>query len=242
MKTYKLIFMAFATMIVGTFVITSCSNETSTTDTLNRSSQNERTRVTFPNSNILSSETISDPNERIEIVSKVENSTLNIENYDLNDIQKVLFIDSDIIMYSIPNRNEIEKIIIYRYIDIFQITLAEFYELPNGNRQFRISTLDNKSIYSLQLNEEDRIGNFEISNNDEFKDFSLNVSIIQEPEVEGDSGVCCRKQNGWSACMDCTASACSDSWVCVAVLALLPVETLAGFAVSCIGAGSNATC
>lgn len=53
---------------------------------------------------------------------------------------------------------------------------------------------------------------------------------------------CCRHEAGWSDCMDCTVEACGRSWFCVASLVVAGPEVLAGFAVSCIGAGPNTFC
>ncbi len=53
---------------------------------------------------------------------------------------------------------------------------------------------------------------------------------------------CCRHASAWSACMNCTVEACGSSWLCVAALVVAGPETLAAFAVSCIGAGPNTFC
>ena len=149
-------------------------------------------------------------------------------------------------MYSISIKNSENKIIIYKYDNIFQVNLAEYSTL-NNIKDFKLKSIDNQMFYSAQIDNENRIGNLKIEKNEKLNGFSNDVYSLHMEKHQMKSSFsakedCCRHAAGWSACMDCTAEACGRSWICVAALVVAGPETLAGFAVSCIGAGPNTFC
>jgi hypothetical protein len=151
-------------------------------------------------------------------------------------------------MYSVAVKNSLNKIIIYNYDDIYQVNIAE-YSSVSDLKDFKLKSLDNQLFFSVQLDKENRIGNLTIEKNDNLNSFSNNVYTqhmdkhnLQTSNSRVNVVDCCRHASGWSACMDCTVEACGTSWFCVAALVVAGPETLAGFAVSCIGAGENTFC
>lgn len=184
--------------------------------------------------------------ERAEILNTVENNGIDMSILDNKDVKKFYFNNSDVLMYSVSVKNSENKIIIYKYDDLYQVSKAEYYSIGD-KMQFSLKTLDNNLFYSLQLDDKDRLGNISIEKNKMINTFNNNVyelhmakhRIISNASASAD---CCRHESGWSDCMDCTVSACGSSWGCAITFALLPAEMAAGFAVSCIGAGPNTFC
>jgi hypothetical protein len=186
--------------------------------------------------------------ERVKIVSTIKENGIDVNSLNIKEIKKFYFNNSEITMYSIPAQNQ-ETIIIYKYDNLYQVNIAEFYPANDGNMQFKLKTTDRNIFYSLELNAENKIGNLIIEENLKMNRFNNNVYSVQMEKIksmnniEQESAVdCCRHASNWSGCMDCSAAACGRSWICVAALVFAGPETLAGFAASCIGAGPNTFC
>ena len=185
--------------------------------------------------------------EKENIISMLNEAGADLCFLNLEIMKKFHFNNSDIIMYSIPFLNSENIVVIYKYDDICQVNIAEYYTLENGKNQFSLKTLDNELFYSLQTDSDNRIGNFIIEKNYELQNFSNAVYSLREKKDKNQSDfelrrTCCRRASDWGACMNCTAAACGSSWVCVAALVVAGPETLAGFAVSCIGSGPDSFC
>lgn len=184
--------------------------------------------------------------ERTEIINSIKEKGIDLSTLDNKNVKKFYFNHSEILMYSVAVKNSENKIIVYKYDDIYQVNLAEYSSLSDL-KDFKLKSLDNQLVYSVQLNNENKIGNLKIEKNEKLNNFSNNVYSLHMAKHQLNSNIsakakCCRNKASWSACMDCTAEACGRSWICVAALVIAGPETLAGFAVSCIGAGPNTFC
>ena len=185
--------------------------------------------------------------ERTKIINTAKEKGIDLSMIDNKDVKKFYFNNSDILMYSISVKNSENKIIIYKYNDIYQVNKAEYY-LAGNKMQFNLKSLDNKMFYSLQIDDKNRLGNISIEKNEQMNSFNNNIYQLHMEKHQLDSNIyakssgCCRNESGWSDCMDCTVSACGSSWACAITFALLPVEMAVGMSVSCIGAGENTFC
>ena len=186
-------------------------------------------------------------NERDEIVKTVKNNDIDLKTLNTKDVKKFYFNNSEILMFSISIKNSENKIIVYKYDNIYLVNKAEFSS-NTDLKQFKLKSVNDQLFYSLELNKENKIGNLQIEKNKKINEFSNSVyeSHMAKHSIRKSSTLakadCCRHAAGWSDCMDCSVSACSSSWACGITFALLPAEMAAGFAVSCIGAGSNTFC
>ncbi|MEE4248430.1 MAG: hypothetical protein V2I33_23860 [Kangiellaceae bacterium] len=185
--------------------------------------------------------------ERTEVINTAKKNSVDLSTLNSRDVKKFYFNNSPVIMYSISLKNSANKIIIYKYNDLYQIMKAEYYSIES-KMQFNLKTLDDNMFYSLQKDAKDRIGNIHIENNEKINNFNNEVYSIQMAQQNIDLTTrvseegCCRQESGWSACMDCTVEACGRSWLCVGALVIAGPEVMAGFAASCIGAGPNTFC
>lgn len=184
--------------------------------------------------------------ERTQIINTIKQNGINLSTLESKSVKKFYFNNSDILMYSVSIKNSESKIIVYKYDDIFQVNLAEYCTFDNI-RDFKLRSIDNQLLYSVQLDNENRIGNLIIEKNEKLNKFSNDVYSLRMEKHKMKSGlsanaVCCRREANWQACMNCTAEACGRSWICVAALVVAGQETLAGIAVSCIGAGPDTFC
>ena len=112
----------------------------------------------------------------------------------------------------------------------------------------QLKTMDDREYFTLELDDQMRFGELRVFENEEIKSFNKAVYSLtsmeegQEATAKGARALCCRKESSWAACMNCTIDDCQGSWVCKAVAIIAPVELVAGFAASCIGAGPDAKC
>jgi len=195
-------------------------------------------------------EQLGENNEKKKIISLIIDKGLNQVNLISEDVKKFYFNNTDLLMYSISIKDSQNKIIIYKYEDLYQVNFAEYYSVGDI-MQFEMKTFDNNLYYSLQINGDNKIGNFNIKDNIEISNFSSDVYSLSstfknfsadECDPDEQEGQCCRKQCSWSDCMDCSVSYCGQTWYCAMTFALLPVEFSAGLAASCIGAGPSSWC
>lgn len=195
-------------------------------------------------------EQLGDNKEKKKIISLIIDKGFNQVNLISEDVKKFYFNNTNLLMYSISIKDSQNKLIIYKYEGLYQVNFAEYYSVGN-KMQFEMKTFDNKLYYSLQINGDNKIGNFNIKDNIEISNFSSDVYSLSstfknfstnECHPVEQKGKCCRKQCSWSDCMDCSVSACGQTWYCAITFALLPVEFSAGLAASCIGAGPNSWC
>lgn len=170
------------------------------------------------------------------------------EFLNLEETQKFFFNHTDVIMYSIPTLDPEQTLILYESHGLYQVSMVQFRPVEGGLMQFTLKTMDDRDYFSLKLDDQNRMGELRIFENEKIKSFNKAVNSLtlneesQDEQLKGTSAVCCRRESSWSDCMECTVDDCSDSWVCKVVAMIAPAELVAGFAASCIGAGTDARC
>jgi len=180
---------------------------------------------------------------REALANGVEEGFLMIE-----EAQKFFFNHTGVIMYSIPTIDSEQTLILYESNGLFQVSKAHYGPAKGGVMSFALKTMDDRDYFSLKLDDQNRIGELRVYENEEVQSFNravYSISLKEESRDEtlkGTSVICCRKESSWSDCMSCTANDCEDSWLCKIVAIVAPVELVAGFAASCIGAGENSRC
>ena len=186
--------------------------------------------------------------EREQIVREAQANGIEEDFLMIEEAQKFFFNHTGVIMYSIPTLDPEQTVIIYESKGLYQVSMAHFSPAEGGHMSFALKTMDDRDYFSLKLDDQMRIGELRVSENQEVKNFNRAVYSIslkeesQDVTTKGTSAICCRKESSWSDCMSCTASDCSGSWLCKVVAIIAPAELIAGFAVSCIGAGEEARC
>jgi hypothetical protein len=166
----------------------------------------------------------------------------------IEEAQKFFFNHTEVIMYSIPTIDPEQTVIIYETVGFYQVSMTHFGPTEGGVMSFTMKTMDDRDYFSLKLDDENRIGDLKVSENEMVKTFNETVYSLtlgeesQEFTAKGATAACCRKESSWSDCMECTTSDCLGSWLCKITGIIAPKELIAGIAVSCIGAGPDARC
>jgi len=162
--------------------------------------------------------------------------------------QKFFFNHTGVIMYSIPTSDPEQTLILYKTEGLYLVSMAHYRPAEIGRMSFTLKTLDDRDYFSLKLDDQNRIGDLKVFENEEIISFNNAVYSLtckeesQETTLKGASASCCRKEGSWRACMNCTFDDCADSWICKAAAIIAPAELVAGIAASCIGAGPDAKC
>lgn len=146
-------------------------------------------------------------------------------------------------VYSIQEVSCGEKIILYEYDGMYLPARASFSPVSDTVQLFELRTLDGSLCYSIEISVGNRIGEIRINDNPGLDQFRSAVSdhIEHEKLLKGVDSDYCRQEESWSACFNCTMEYCSSKWYCSLAVAVYPIEFIAGFAASCIGAGPDAT-
>jgi len=166
----------------------------------------------------------------------------------IEEAQKFFFNHTEVIMYSIPTIDPEQTVILYESMGLYQVSMTHFGPAEGGVMSFTMRTMDDRDYFSLKLDNENRIGDLKVSENEVIKTFNETVYSLnlkeesQEITLKGVTAPCCRKESSWSDCMECTTSDCLGSWLCKIVGIIAPKELIAGIAVSCVGAGPDARC
>lgn len=186
--------------------------------------------------------------ERDRIVRAATEKGIEEDFLILEAAQKFFFNHSEVIMYSIPTQDPEQTLIVYETLGLYQVGMAHFSPAGEGLMSFTLKSMDDHDYFSLKMDDQNRIGEFKVSENEEVKSFNKAVYSLtlveesQEESLKATEAECCRRESSWSECMTCTIDDCEGSWVCRVAGLLLPVEMFAGFAVSCLGTGPNANC
>jgi hypothetical protein len=186
--------------------------------------------------------------ERDQLVRAALENGVQQEFLMIEEAQKFFFNHTGVIMYSIPTLDPEQTLILYEIKGLYLVSMAHFWPAEQGRMSFTLKTMDDRDYFSLKLNDQMRMGELTVSENEAIKSFNRAVYSLTYKEeshdmtVKGASAICCRKESSWSDCMNCTLDDCSDSWLCKAVALVAPAELVASFAVSCIGAGPDSRC
>ncbi|QMU63956.1 MAG: hypothetical protein GKR88_06365 [Flavobacteriaceae bacterium] len=81
-------------------------------------------------------------------------------------------------MYSLQLNDLKKSLIIYKYEDIYQVSVANYYEINNEVKKFELNTLDKKLFYSINVDSENKMGDFVLSKNSQMNNFSNQVSLF----------------------------------------------------------------
>ncbi len=180
---------------------------------------------------------------RSALANGVEEAFLMVE-----EAQKFFFNHTDVIMYSIPTLDPEQTLILYETKGLYQVSMAHYRPAEQGRMAFTLKTMDDRDYFSLILDDQMRMGELKIFENEEIKSFNKTVYSLtyreesQDASLKETSAICCRRESSWRGCMNCTTSDCAESWLCKAAGIVAPFELIAGMAASCIGAGPDARC
>jgi len=201
----------------------------------------------FYDNHIYRIEQLGENPEKRKVEAAARENGVDMDCLLLEVVKKHYFNHTGVIMYSIPTSNPEQTVILYQSHGLFQVSMAEFGPAPGQKMQFGLRTMDDQPFCSFQLDEQNRIGEFVVSENELIQSFNndiyfLTLETSHRKSTHAEDAVCCRKEATWKACMSCTVDACLDSWVCkLAGIAAGP-ELAAALAASCIGAGPDARC
>lgn len=186
--------------------------------------------------------------ERAQVLRAAMDRGLERDILMIEEARKFFFNHSGVIMYSIPTPDPEQTVILYETSGLYQVSMAHYSPAEAGIMVFALKTMDDREVFSLKLDEQLRMGDLKVNENEEIKNFNqalYSLTYVEESQDAGPKGagaICCRRESSWTACMSCTFDDCADSWICKAAGMIAPAELVAAFAVSCIGAGSDARC
>lgn len=166
----------------------------------------------------------------------------------IEEAQKFFFNHTGVLMYSIPTMDPEQTLIFYESKGLLLLSMANYGPAEGGLMSFALKTMDDQSYFSLKLDDQNRIGDLRVYENEEVLSFNRAVYSIslkeesQETNLKDAAAECCRKESSWRDCMNCTTSDCADSWLCKAAGMVAPFELIAAMAASCVGAGPDARC
>ncbi|TFH23320.1 MAG: hypothetical protein E4H10_12330 [Bacteroidia bacterium] len=192
-------------------------------------------------------ELLGENREKSEVEVAARENGVDMDCLLINEVKKFYFNHTAVIMYSIPTADPEQTVILYKSHGLFQVSMAEFRPAAGQKMQYGLRTLDDQPFYSFQLDEQNRIGDFVISDNETINSFNneiyfLTLETSHRKSTNTEDAVCCRKEATWRACLMCTLDACSSSWICRLSGIVAGPELAAALAASCIGAGPGARC
>lgn len=195
-------------------------------------------------------EQLGENKEKQNVLSTIKDNNVDLNLLSINDIKKFYLANSIVEFYSIPYKNLNSKLILYNFEGVYEVNVIEYYQIENSITEYKLKTLDDVLNYSLQINEDNKIGNIITHSNEIMEEYSARIyfehntmhSIDYKPDGKVGYSTCCRNRDGWSDCFSCTVSACGDSWVCTAAMVVAGPEMIVAMGASCIGAGEGAKC
>lgn len=186
--------------------------------------------------------------EAERVVSVIQNKLGSIDDYNILGIKKCYINNSNIVMYTVPSISSDNRIVVYKHEELYQVNIAEFTPEGNGITKFRMKTVDGALVYGLSINEKNEIGEFVHSTNQEMNQFSNRVYEQEKAKLGTTSSElksvngCCRQESDWEGCFNCTTEFFARKWYGVIAYAIAGSEFVTAIGISCIGAGSNASC
>ncbi len=201
----------------------------------------------FYDNHIYRIELLGENREKKEVEEAARNNGVDMNCLMLSEVKKFYFNHCGVIMYSIPTSNPEETVILYRSHGLFQVSLANFSPAEDQKMQFRLRTMDDQLFYAFNLDDQNRIGDFIVSDNEIIKSFNSEIYYLtldtgHRKSTTTEDAECCRREADWKACMMCTLDACNESWLCRLSGFVVGPELAAALAASCIGAGPDTWC
>jgi hypothetical protein len=257
MKKWKFFIVSLLLTGIVLFIAYSCSKEDEVEVSKDQStnlliyedkSLMEEVSPYFYDSHVYKIELLGDNHEREQIVREALSNGVEEDFLQIEEAQKFFFNHTSVIMYSIPTLDPEQTLILYESKGLYQVSVAHYGPAGDGKMYFALKTMDDRDFFSLKLDDQNRIGELKVFENEVVKSFNkavYSLTLREESQlgtVKSTSAICCRKESSWSDCMTCTANDCADSWLCKVVAVIAPKELIASLAVSCIGAGPDSKC
>jgi hypothetical protein len=224
------------------------TSEQSNTLVYEDQSLREEVSPNFYDNHIYRIELLGANKEREQLIGAALNKGVGEEFLLIEEAQKFFFNHTEVIMYSIPTIDPEQTLILYESKGLYQLGMVHLSPVEDGKMAISLKTLDDRDYFSLKLDDRMYMGELKVSENEEIKAFNQSVYSLtymeesQDATLKGADAICCRKESSWKDCMNCTIDECGGSWLCKAAAIVMPAELVAGFAVSCIGAGPDARC
>lgn len=253
MKKYPLILLIMAGIIA--VLIISCQK-----DSLSREGTEDNS-VLFEDQSLLENispnffdnhiyriELLGNNDELCELASIIYNEGIVAEELNMYAAKKHYFNHSPVVMYSVPYTSNEDLVIVYQY-ETEAIVMHSKTRPGKENDLHSLSSSDGKLLYTLEVNDKGEFGNIITHHNLEFEDFNTRVYTLSQAKLSNRGSYlkvkeedCCRRKADWAACIDCTVSAFTSSFVGTLSLILVGKEAMGAIAVSCINAGPTARC
>ncbi|MFC2129152.1 hypothetical protein ACFLQX_00055 [Bacteroidota bacterium] len=194
-------------------------------------------------------ELLGNNDELCDLISTISEEGISTDQLNIYGTKKHLFNHSSVCMYSIPNNLNDNKVIVYQYDDVSMVMHAQTIKMSE-NDVFRMTSTDGKMHYSMRVNDRGEFRNIVTEYNPKFEIFSARVHELsredrldERRQLKGkEVAPCCRKEDSWRDCIDCTSSEFRETVVGTIALTLLGMEAYAAIAVSCINANPGAVC
>ena len=168
-----------------------------------------------------------------------------LNSYNLNtaDIKRSSFYNSSVELINIPiiqSSRDQYYLNIYIKGGNFIITKMTISVLANGNQKFAVESLDGQPYYQVEINPENKIGNWKFGGTIPFKEIlnknqppaTIKMNTVDEGGGD-DLNQDCTKLS-WNDCMHCIlVSYCSNDWTCLVACGLFIPSCVGGAALLC---------
>jgi hypothetical protein len=154
---------------------------------------------------------------------------------DLNTIKLSLFDNTEAKMFSVNSLDKTFTLTIYELDGnyLFQKIIKEHNK---GLTHFASYNLENKLLYSLDINSENKVGNRKVGKGNIKYDAILTNNPIKKSMSEKQGASCTETTSSFGDCMLCGIHECWDDWVCAVVMGVDPELVFSGFAIGCAAA------
>ena len=201
----------------------------------------------FYDNHIYRIEYLGENQEKRRVETAARENGVDMDCLLLGEVRKFYFNHTGIRMYSIPTSDPEQTVILYESQGLFQVGVAEFRPLDGERSYYGLKTLDDQAFLSFQLDQEMRIGEISIADNDRMDSFNKEVyhstlDTGHRKSAQSEDAECCHKETTWKACVKCSVDACHDNWACSLTSIFAGPELAAAIAISCIGTGPDARC
>ncbi|MBN2697848.1 MAG: hypothetical protein JXR52_03425 [Bacteroidales bacterium] len=234
--------------VLFVMLLVSCSETDEVQDNRIEQIYENRSNESKPNPSLLEDNLISveriGKDHRIskEIRDELNRYGIPSASYDLSSVNRFRFNYSRCNLYSLQANSDGERFILYEYDGQYLLMQAKLETVSDTIRLFELHTADGVLCYSMEVSESNLLGTIVIGDNPALNAFRESVSeqIERKRVLKGTKADYCRQEASWSACFECSLEYCASKWYCSAAISIYPMEFLAGFAASCIGASPDA--
>jgi hypothetical protein len=201
----------------------------------------------FYDNHIYRIEQLGENQERREVEAAARENGVDMDCLQLSELKKFYFNHTGVIMYSIPTHDPEQTVILYESHGLYQVSMAEFRPASGQGMQYSLRTLDDQPCLSFHLDQEMRIGEIVVSDNERITSFNNEIYFItletsHRKSAQNEDAVCCRREATWRACLKCSLDDCMASLLCRITSVIAGPDLAAALAISCIGAGPDTWC